>query len=153
MQEEASQRRKTVPGSLADHSKPQRKGAISVLSSIGAAGLVVRAEPGLPEVGGEQEVFNRARNNPSHSCSPSLSLCALLHSLGSICFVCAGITLNWAINDREMGQRHPSLWDVSPKGGLCVPKICSGDVMEVLCGWAPQLGQGDGMGRAGDVDC
>lgn len=73
-------------------------------------------------------MFNGARNIPSHPCSPYLSLCSLLHSLGSVCFLCAGVTLNWAISDREVGQRHPPVWDVPlqrqtlcPQRGWCSP--------------------------------
>lgn len=50
MQEEAGQRRITVPGSLAVQNKPQRKGVISVLNFIRVAWLAVWAEP-APELG------------------------------------------------------------------------------------------------------
>lgn len=90
-------------------------------------------------------MFNGARNIPSHPCSPSLSLCALLHSLGSVCFVCAGITLNLAISDREMG--HPCGM-CCYKGGFCDPKISNGDVNGDLVWLGSSAGtRCDGMSR------
>lgn len=47
MQEEATQRRTAVTGSLAVQDKPQRKGGISVLNCIRVAWLRVWAEPAL----------------------------------------------------------------------------------------------------------
>lgn len=51
---------------------------------------------------------------------PLLSLCALP---GSICCLCAGLTLNWAISDREMGHRHPSLWALPLQRWALCPQL------------------------------